>query len=109
MTNDEMERDLTDCRALLPARLTADRSRHETVVQTSLWIFDRDPGNNGARRQIGSISRIYPEYGREAWHCARMAHGGPISDRTYDSLAQAVEHIVSYNREPQSDRPRNAY
>lgn len=57
MTQDEMDSDLVMAQSYLSCtRLTVDRCRHESVTETSLWIFDGS--DKYGRRQIGSVTRL---------------------------------------------------
>lgn len=81
---------------MLSGEFTADRCRHPSVTETTLWIF-----RNG--KQVGVIAEIpvHCSCGHaataEAWRANRMFAGMPHSEKRYDSLAQAVQHITSQN------------
>jgi hypothetical protein len=85
MTQDQQEADLAAAARLLhPTKYTADRCRHESVTETSLWVFD-------GRRQVGSITHAQPD----AWQASRVVQGMPTSARKFSTLADAVSHIIN--------------
>jgi hypothetical protein len=82
-----MERDLEDARSYLGCtRLTADRCRHETVTQTTLWVFD-------GKRQIGVAAR---EDGR--WRASHMLRGMPTTERRFATLLEALGHVMAQDK-----------
>lgn len=84
MTQDQQDADLAAAAQLLhPTKYTADRCRHESVTETTIWVFDE-------RKQIGSITHARPD----AWRASRMAQGMPTSAREFGALADAVTHIT---------------
>jgi hypothetical protein len=85
----EQERALTEARTLAAGDTTLrlDRCRHVNCDTASIWIF-------AGETQIGSISR----FGR--WKTNRMIPVfGPISERYYDTLAEAVADILAHAAE----------
>jgi hypothetical protein len=84
MTQDQQEQDLAEARKRLhPTPFTADRCRHESVEETTLWIYD-------GRRQIGSLTRD-----KDRWRATRMHNGQPTRQRTDVSLADAITYVTS--------------
>jgi hypothetical protein len=99
MTQAEQDRDLEDARSYLSCTsLTADRCRHESVTETSLWFFAAPGADKKARRiQIGSATRTdeMDSAGHTyRWRVHRMSGGVPISQCFTASLLEAVTFIV---------------
>lgn len=87
MTQDEMDNDQLQAGAmLLTTRLTVDRSRHDSVLDTVLWFMDGAVQRGPAHRTPDLPAN---------WRCRRMCAGMPLSERLFDTLAEVVEHIVS--------------
>ena len=80
-------------------KLTADRCRHETVTETSLWIF-LGLNKYGQRRQIACIKRL-PRgcVGDYRWEVTRMLHGQPVARRCERTLLDCIGNVMRY--EPQ--------
>ena len=89
MTQDEMDADLAVARfACERLGLSVDRCRHETVTQTSIWVFsDADK-----TLQVGAIRRIEEPGFR--WHASRMPRGTPTSAARYATQLEAIQHVA---------------
>jgi hypothetical protein len=85
MTPTEQDADLAQAQAMLPPAMAADRCRHESISHTSLWIYGKD------KKQCGSITRTADGQ----WRASRIYRGMPTSERHFDTLAQAMEHVTS--------------
>ncbi len=101
MTQAEQDRDLTDARAYLSAtKLTADRCRHASVTETSLWFFLPGADKKAKPIQIGSASRLPPERDNRLrtcrWEVTRMFNGQPVARCYAGSLLEAVTYIVRF-------------
>ena len=98
MTQDEQERDLQDAQTYLSiTRLTADRCRHESVTETSLWIFDGKT-RRGLPRQVASITRISGNpVGDYRWEVTRMAYGQPVARRCERTLLECIGDVMRYD------------
>jgi hypothetical protein len=73
--------------------ITVDRSRHPSVTETSLWLFDDTHTHN----QIGSVSlRKLLAENDWVWKANRMHRSSPVSERLFDTLSEAVQHIIDY-------------
>jgi hypothetical protein len=91
-TQEEQERDLEDAQTYLSVTtLTIDRCRHESVAETSLWVFDRE--------QIASIKRLPRDcVGSFRWEVTRMAHGQPVARRCERTLLDCIGDVMRYER-----------
>ena len=93
MTHEEMNVDLENARSYLSCtRLTVDRCRHESVTESSLWIFDGD-------KQIASCTRLETPYERGGmpirWRACTMHGSGTVANGVYVStLLDALGHIM---------------
>lgn len=84
MTQAEQDADLEEARKrLYPTRFTAGRCRHDSVTETTLWIFD-------GRQQIGSASR-----NPTGWTANRITRGMPVGQRREPTIEAALSYIVS--------------
>lgn len=84
MTQAEQDADLEEARKrLYPTRFTADRCRHDSVTETTLWIFD-------GRQQIGSASR-----NSDGWTANRITKGITAGQRREPTMEAALSYIVS--------------
>ena len=84
MTQAEQDADLEEARKrLYPTRFTADRCRHDSVTETTLWIFD-------GRQQIGSASR-----NSDGWTAHRITKGITAGQRREPTMEAALSYIVS--------------
>jgi hypothetical protein len=102
MTPAEQERDLEEVQTYLSVTtLTAERCRHPTVTETSLWIFDK-LGAKGAQRQVASICRN-PDGSRYRWRVSRMHRGQPVSEQQYDRLIDCIGDVMRYDPKPDPD------
>lgn len=73
--------DLEHARAMAAGNLTLDRCRHESVVETSIWVH-RDG------QQIGAITRD-----GDMWRASRMSRGLPVGQRTTTNLGDAMAYV----------------
>lgn len=85
MTPAEQDAHLAQAQAMLPPGMTADRCRHESITDTSLWIFGTDA------KQIGSITHT----GSGWWRASQMHRGMPTTCLSYPSLREAMQHITT--------------
>lgn len=67
--------------------LRVDRSRHESVTHTAIWIFDRG-GKGGAERQIACIVNEATPTGI-VWRVNALSHGMAISEVRVPTLLDA--------------------
>lgn len=84
MTPTEQDAHLTQAQAMLPPGMTADRCRHESITETSLWIFGKD------KKQCGSVTHTT----NGLWRASRILRGMPTSERHFETMAQAMDHVT---------------
>jgi hypothetical protein len=85
MTQEQQDADLAAAvRFLHPTPYSADRCRHESVTETSVWVFD-------GRRQIGSVTHTQSD----TWRASRMDRGMPTTSREFPTLADAMAHVTN--------------
>jgi hypothetical protein len=97
MTNEEMDRDLEECRAYLGCtRLTVERCRHESAETTAIWIFDG--ADKYGPRQIASVSRLETPYERSGnmyrWRANTYANGSCANGVFVATLLDALGHVM---------------
>lgn len=91
--HDAQEANLKQCRDYLSCTsLRVDRSRHESVTHTALWVFDKG-GRDGAERQIASIVNEAVPNGI-VWRVSALMNGVPVSERRVPTLLDAVGEMM---------------
>jgi hypothetical protein len=84
---------LADARSYLSCcpTLRVDRSRHESVMHTCLWIFDRSA--KGKEEQIACIVRdaIIED---KPWRVNALYRGSPVTERRVATLLDAVGEMM---------------
>ena len=105
MTQAEQERDLDEARIYLGCtNLTSDRCRHESVTETSIWVFAQDLGFKPARHvQIASVHRDCETTSDYVWEVTRMAYGQPVARRREKTLLAAISWVVQYDWDRSAD------
>jgi hypothetical protein len=81
MTQEDQDIDLAHAAALAAGDVKIDRCRHETVVETSIWVH-----RGGA--QIGAVTRD-----GEMWRATRMSRGLPVGQRITRNLGEAMAYV----------------
>ena len=103
-TQEEQERDLQDAQTYLSVTtLRADRCRHESVTETSIWVFGgvKDRRGNPIRdQQIGCIKRLPGQpQGKYGWEVTRMLNGQPVARKLPNIpclIASAISCVTSH-------------
>ena len=94
MTQDEQDFDLIAARHLIPSamidKITIDRSRHESITETRLWVF-----NAQTKQQIGTIGYYSDETPERRWKANRIHKGSPTSERFFTNMFEALNHVVT--------------
>lgn len=93
MTQDEQERELIDARTYLSVcpSLRLDRSRHESVAHTSIWIFQANA--DGVESQIACIVHDGLVDGR-GWRVNALHRGSPVTERRVSTLLDAIGEMM---------------
>lgn len=96
MTQDEQSDDLAHAQTyLIGTNLTVARCEHETVTETTLWVYDRD------QHQIGAITRLSPEStSKYKWELTRMWRGMPTARWAEETLLDCTENLKRYTPQP---------
>ena len=90
-TQADQDRDLEDAQTYLSVTtLTVDRCRHDSVTETSLWVFDQD------KRQIGAIVRLPDNRSDYRWEVSRILKGQPVSRRCERTLLDCIGDLMRY-------------
>lgn len=99
MTQDEQNADLAQAQTYLMATdLTVARCIHETVTETTLWVFDKD------KNQIGAISRLSPEStSKYKWEVTRMWRGMPTAKWAEETLLDCIQVLKIYVPQPRKN------
>lgn len=81
MTQDEQDAVLLEAQTLAPPGFTIDRCRHESITETTLWVFHKG-------EQVGSANQT-----AKGWTISRIYKGSPFTRRTEESLPLALSHL----------------
>lgn len=95
-TQEQQERHLEEVRTYLSCTsLRVDRCRHDSVTETSIWVFDQC-GRNGSERQIAVIAQHAPTAAdpHYPWRVSAMLNGSPVSQRNCQTMLDAVGEVM---------------
>jgi hypothetical protein len=97
MTPKEMDQDVEEAQTYLSVTtLRADRCRHESITETTLWFYDATGNQIGAASRLPSSDSEWARQRNLKWEVTRMLNGQPVARKCVASLLDVIGDMMAY-------------